>query len=276
MKHMDQGTLSLWFLLHGQCNEAGFDVKLKPLGEKGRKVIPCLWIHFWPQPLSQWPGPHSAWEMCPSFLSSLSWLWLQTSTERWELGTSRRGQLLPWPCHLQHSQGREPCYQNTQLLSKSHFWKWWTLLDATTFKILLCLIIGIQFFGHLLYSRNYIHTTSMNPHEGCINTDIISPTPRFTDDVIKLQKWRQHLTPSPSVNLVWINIKLIRFSSILFINLIFISYRSIVCIYNIVLAPGIQQSDSVTHILIYTSILLQIIFHMGYYRILSRVPCAIE
>lgn len=45
MKHMDQGTSSLWFLPHGQCSEAVFDVKLKPLGEKGRKVFPCLWIH---------------------------------------------------------------------------------------------------------------------------------------------------------------------------------------------------------------------------------------
>lgn len=128
MKHMDQGTSSLWFLPHGQCNEAVFDVKLKPRGEKGRKVIPCLWIHFLASALEPVARTHSAWEMCPSLLSSLSWLWLQTSTERWELGTSRRGQLLPWPCHLQHSQGQEPCYQNTQLLSKSHFWKWWTLL----------------------------------------------------------------------------------------------------------------------------------------------------
>ena len=42
----------------------------------------------------------------------------------------------------------------------------------------------------------------MNPHECCINIDIISPTPHFIDDVIKLQKWRQDLTPSSSANLV--------------------------------------------------------------------------
>ena len=45
-------------------------------------------------------------------------------------------------------------------------------------------------------------------------------------------------------------------------------------IYNVVLVPGVQQSDSFIHINI--SILFQILFHIGYYRILSRGPCAIK
>ena len=36
-------------------------------------------------------------------------------------------------------------------------------------------------------------------------------------------------------------------------------------IYNVVLVSGVQQSDLVTHI--------SILFHIGYYRVLSRVPC---
>ena len=40
-----------------------------------------------------------------------------------------------------------------------------------------------------------------------------------------------------------------------------------------VLVSGVQQSDSVIHI--HVSILFQILFPLGYYRIFSRVPCAI-
>ena len=42
-------------------------------------------------------------------------------------------------------------------------------------------------------------------------------------------------------------------------------------IYNVVLVSGIQQSDSI----IQTSILFQI-SHIGYHRILGRVPCATQ
>ena len=45
-------------------------------------------------------------------------------------------------------------------------------------------------------------------------------------------------------------------------------------IYSVVLVSAVQQSDSVIHI--HISILFQILFHIGYYRILSRGPCAIK
>ena len=45
-------------------------------------------------------------------------------------------------------------------------------------------------------------------------------------------------------------------------------------IYNVVLVAGVQQSDSVIHIHVF--ILFQIFTHIGYYRILSRVPCALQ
>ena len=43
---------------------------------------------------------------------------------------------------------------------------------------------------------------------------------------------------------------------------------------NAVLVSGLQQSDSVVHI--HESILSQIFFHLGYYRILCRAACAIQ
>ena len=45
-------------------------------------------------------------------------------------------------------------------------------------------------------------------------------------------------------------------------------------IYNVVLVSGVQQSDSVIHI--HISILFQIIFFYSYYKILNRVPCAVQ
>ena len=42
----------------------------------------------------------------------------------------------------------------------------------------------------------------------------------------------------------------------------------------VVLVSGVQQSDSVMHM--HTSILFQILSRIGYYRILSKVPCAIQ
>ena len=43
---------------------------------------------------------------------------------------------------------------------------------------------------------------------------------------------------------------------------------------NNVFISGVEQSDSIVHI--HASILFQILPHLGYYRILSRVPCAIQ
>ena len=43
---------------------------------------------------------------------------------------------------------------------------------------------------------------------------------------------------------------------------------------NVLLVSGVWQNDSVIHI--HVSVLFQILFPIGYYRILSRVPCAIQ
>ena len=45
-------------------------------------------------------------------------------------------------------------------------------------------------------------------------------------------------------------------------------------IYDVVLVSAAQQSGSVIHIRIST--LFQIISHIGHYRVLSRVPCALQ
>ena len=42
--------------------------------------------------------------------------------------------------------------------------------------------------------------------------------------------------------------------------------------YNVVLVSGVQQSESVMHIHISTH--FKILFHIGHYRVLSKVPCA--
>ena len=44
---------------------------------------------------------------------------------------------------------------------------------------------------------------------------------------------------------------------------------------NAVLVSGVQQSDSVTRVHVSTHLFLSFFSHFGYYRILSRVPCAI-
>ena len=62
----------------------------------------------------------------------------------------------------------------------------------------------------------------------------------------------------------------------------FLFYIGAQLINNVVLLSGVQQSDSVIHI--HISIFFQILFplkgeqnnNLGYYRILSRVPCAIQ
>ena len=62
------------------------------------------------------------------------------------------------------------------------------------------------------------------------------------------------------------------FSSLipLYLKSMFILYWSIVDLQCCV--SDVQQSDSIIHI----SIPFQIFFHVGYYRILSRVPCATQ
>ena len=42
--------------------------------------------------------------------------------------------------------------------------------------------------------------------------------------------------------------------------------------YNVVLVSGVQQNDSVVHTLLF----FRFFSLIGYYKILSRVPCAIE
>ena len=43
--------------------------------------------------------------------------------------------------------------------------------------------------------------------------------------------------------------------------------------YNVVLASSVQQSESVIHI---STFLVRFFFHIGYYRVLSRISCAIQ
>ena len=59
----------------------------------------------------------------------------------------------------------------------------------------------------------------------------------------------------------------------LFFFNIFILYWSIADL-QCCIVSGVQQSDSVIHI--HISILLKFFSHLGYYRPLSRIPCAIE
>ena len=48
--------------------------------------------------------------------------------------------------------------------------------------------------------------------------------------------------------------------------------RSTSLIYKVVLVSGIQKNDSVTH-----NFFFRFLFsHIGYYKILNRVPCAIQ
>ena len=52
-------------------------------------------------------------------------------------------------------------------------------------------------------------------------------------------------------------------------------YIGVELIYNVMLVSGVQQSDSVIHIFIYPFFFI-FFSHIGYYRILSRAPCAIQ
>ena len=50
------------------------------------------------------------------------------------------------------------------------------------------------------------------------------------------------------------------------------NFIGILLMYNVVLVSGVQQSESVMHIHISTH--FKILFHIGHYRVLSKVPCA--
>ena len=54
----------------------------------------------------------------------------------------------------------------------------------------------------------------------------------------------------------------------------FLNFTGVELIYHVVLVSGVQQSDSAVHIHIY--IPYRFFSHIGYHRILSRVPCAIQ
>ena len=56
--------------------------------------------------------------------------------------------------------------------------------------------------------------------------------------------------------------------------LLFFSFIEVRLVYGIVTISAVQQSDSVVHV--HTSILLQILSHRDYHRLLGRVPCAIQ
>ena len=58
-----------------------------------------------------------------------------------------------------------------------------------------------------------------------------------------------------------------------FIYLKFSFYAGVELISSVVLVSGIQQSDSVVHI--HQSFIFKFFSHVVYYRIPSRVPCAI-
>jgi len=52
-------------------------------------------------------------------------------------------------------------------------------------------------------------------------------------------------------------------------------------IYNVVLVSGVQQSESITHTHTHTHIYIYTLFfrffsHIGHYRVLTGVPCAIQ
>ena len=57
------------------------------------------------------------------------------------------------------------------------------------------------------------------------------------------------------------------------VSLIITSLEYTNMVYNVVLVSGVQQSDSVVHIHIS---LFKFFSHLIYYRILSRVPCAMQ
>ena len=76
-----------------------------------------------------------------------------------------------------------------------------------------------------------------------------------------------HLVRFQSINKSWI------WPVNFFFFNIFILYWSIADLQCCIIS-GVQQSDSVIHI--HISILLKFFSHLGYYRPLSRIPCAIE
>ena len=158
-------------------------------GKKGRKADLCLWVHLLAsalEPVARDPTILGKFVL-PSYWAYYGFACRQAQrNESWGTMGECSCSLGPVTC----KSGQEPCITKTTQLFSKYFWKCWAFLYLTIFKILLCFIIGIQFFGHLWCSGNYIHTTSFNPHKCSINTDIISRIPHCTDDVIELWKWR--------------------------------------------------------------------------------------
>ena len=66
------------------------------------------------------------------------------------------------------------------------------------------------------------------------------------------------------------------FKKFLFLKVIlFINYIGVKLTYNVVLVSGVKQSESVFYIYIY-AFYFRFFSHTGYYRVLSRVHCAIQ
>lgn len=141
------GNPSLWFLPHGQCSEAVFDVKLKPLGEKGRKVFPCLWIHC--SSLSPWASGQDPTVLGKCVLPSVKLIMALTADKHRD-GSWEPAERTAAPLSLTPTTQSRPgalLSSHSAPLQISFLKIWWTLLYLTTFKILLCLIIGIQFWS---------------------------------------------------------------------------------------------------------------------------------
>ena len=58
---------------------------------------------------------------------------------------------------------------------------------------------------------------------------------------------------------------------LIFISIFLKFYIGLESIYNVMLALGLQKSDSVIY-----SIFFSLFSHIGYYRVLSRVPCVMQ
>ena len=56
-------------------------------------------------------------------------------------------------------------------------------------------------------------------------------------------------------------------------NFLKLIFTGVQLIYNVVSVSGVQQSESVMHI--HISLFLRFYFHVGHYKVLNRVPCAI-
>ena len=55
-----------------------------------------------------------------------------------------------------------------------------------------------------------------------------------------------------------------------------LSFFGVQLIYNVVLVSGVQQNESVTHIHKFTPFFPRFFLHVGCYKALNRVPCALQ